>query len=121
MKPKTLLKWRAHPGSFDKDAMLASRNLREFDITSSPALHGFKDTDDYWTRLIPNPVWSTCAFPLLLNAQNDPFLPAWALPGKMRFRAMSRGSSQGTAGMWASWRRPRKGGLRWMARRVFGF
>ena len=122
MKPKTLLKWQAHPGSFDKDAMLASRNLREFDNVVTAPLHGFKDTDDYWTRASSKPGLVNVRVPtLLLNAQNDPFLPAWALPGENEVsRDVTREFPRhgGHVGFLAP---AAQGGPRWMARRVFGF
>ena len=37
---------------------------------------------DYWTRCSAKPVLNNVQVPLLvLNAQNDPFMPAWTLPG----------------------------------------
>lgn len=44
-------------------------------------LHGFRNTDDYWTRASSKPLLARIAVPaLLVNARNDPFLPASALP-----------------------------------------
>jgi predicted alpha/beta-fold hydrolase len=44
-------------------------------------MHGFKDADDYWTRASSKP-WlkNICVPTLMINAQNDPFLPPSALP-----------------------------------------
>ncbi|MGB8339656.1 MAG: hydrolase [Burkholderiales bacterium] len=81
LKRKSVLKLQQHPGLFDGEAMLRSRNLREFDNIVTAPLHGYKDTDDYWTRASSKPVLKDICVPTyLLNARNDPFLPEPALP-----------------------------------------
>ncbi|MFN0183848.1 MAG: YheT family hydrolase [Aquabacterium sp.] len=81
MKPKALAKWHQHPGLFDRDAMLRSRDLYEFDNIVTAPLHGFKDTDDYWHRASAKPHLHRIRIPALcLNARNDPFVPAASLP-----------------------------------------
>lgn len=81
MKRKSLAKLRAHPGLFDAAQLLATRTLRTFDDLVTARLHGFKDVDDYYTRASSKPHLAHIAVPtLLLNARNDPFLPAAALP-----------------------------------------
>ena len=46
-------------------------------------LHGFTDTLDYWSRASAKPLLRAIAVPaLLVNALNDPFVPAWSLPRK---------------------------------------
>lgn len=81
MKPRALAKWAQHPGLFDRDRLLAARDLREFDEVFTGPLHGFKGTDDYWTRASAKPHLHRIRIPALaLNARNDPFIPAWSLP-----------------------------------------
>lgn len=81
MKRKFLLKLRRYPDLVDGKAMLRSRTLREFDDVVTAPLHGYKDTDDYWTRASSKPGLINIRVPtLLVNAKNDPFLPASALP-----------------------------------------
>jgi len=81
MKPKALAKLAQHPGLFDRDAMLAARNLYEFDNIFTAPLHGFKGTDDYWSRASAKPHLRRIRIPaLVVNARNDPFVPAWSLP-----------------------------------------
>lgn len=81
MKRKSLAKLRQHPGLFDTAALRATRTLREFDDLVTARLHGFRDVDDYYTRASSKPLLTQIAVPtLLLNARNDPFLPASALP-----------------------------------------
>lgn len=81
MKPKALRKLAQHPGLFNADAMLAARNLYEFDNVFTAPVHGFKNTQDYWSRASAKPHLHRIRIPaLLVNALNDPFVPAWSLP-----------------------------------------
>lgn len=81
MKPKALAKLAQHPGLFDRNALLAARDLYEFDHVFTAPLHGFKSTDDYWSRASAKPLMRDIRIPALaLNAMNDPFVPACSLP-----------------------------------------
>ena len=81
MKPKALAKLKQFPGLFDADAMLAARDLYEFDNVFTAPLHGFKNTEDYWGRASAKPHMHRIQVPALaLNACNDPFVPAHSLP-----------------------------------------
>ncbi|RZL96568.1 MAG: alpha/beta fold hydrolase [Variovorax sp.] len=81
MKPKALAKLAQHPGLFDRDVLLAARNLYDFDNVFTAPLHGFRDTDDYWTRGSARPHLHAIRIPaLVVNATNDPFVPAESLP-----------------------------------------
>ena len=82
MKPKALAKWQQHPGLFDRDKLAAARTLYEFDNVFTAPLHGFRDTPDYWARASAKPHLARIRIPaLVLNARNDPFVPAASLPG----------------------------------------
>ena len=81
MVPKALQKLEQHPGLFDRDAVLAARDLYAFDNLFTAPLHGFLNTADYWQRASAQPVLGAVRVPaLLLNARNDPFVPAGSLP-----------------------------------------
>jgi predicted alpha/beta-fold hydrolase len=81
LKPKCLQKLEQFPDLFDREAMLRTRNLYEFDNIVTAPLHGYRDTDDYWNRASAKHVLTDITVPtLVLNAQNDPFLPAHHLP-----------------------------------------
>jgi len=81
MKPKALAKLAQHPGLFDRDTLLAARDLYAFDDVFTAPLHGFKGTDDYWHRGSAKPHLHRIRIPaLVLNARNDPFVPAASLP-----------------------------------------
>jgi predicted alpha/beta-fold hydrolase len=81
MKPKALAKLAQHPGLFDRERLLAARDLYEFDNVFTAPLHGFKNTEDYWSRASAKPLMKNIGIPTLaLNALNDPFVPAGSLP-----------------------------------------
>lgn len=81
MVPKALKKLEQHPGLFDREALLSARDLYDFDNVFTAPLHGFRDTDDYWSRASAKPVLADIRVPALaLNALNDPFVPAQSLP-----------------------------------------
>ena len=81
MKPRALAKWAQHPGLFDRERLLAARDLYEFDNVFTAPLHGFRDTEDYWARASAKPHLPQISIPaLVLNARNDPFVPASSLP-----------------------------------------
>ncbi|PUE09510.1 alpha/beta hydrolase [Limnohabitans sp. T6-5] len=81
MKPKALAKWMQHPGLFDRQKLMAASDLYEFDNVFTAPLHGFLNTDDYWQRASAKPLMKHIRIPaLVLNAQNDPFVPAASLP-----------------------------------------
>lgn len=81
MKPKALAKWVQHPGLFDREALVAARDLYTFDNLFTAPLHGFAGTDDYWRRASAKPRLADIRVPALaLNALNDPFVPAASLP-----------------------------------------
>ena len=81
MRRKALAKLESHPRIYARDAVAAARTLRRFDDLVTAPLHGYRDTDDYWTRASSKPILRDIAVPtLVLNARNDPFLPVNALP-----------------------------------------
>ena len=81
MKPKALAKLAQHPGLFDREKLLAARDLYAFDDVFTAPLHGFRGTDDYWSRGSAKPHLHRVRIPaLVVNAVNDPFVPAASLP-----------------------------------------
>lgn len=81
MKPKALLKLAQHPRLFSRERLLAARDLYDFDNVFTAPLHGFHNTDDYWARGSAKPHLHRIRVPaLVLNARNDPFVPAACLP-----------------------------------------
>jgi uncharacterized protein len=81
MKRKARQKWAQFPGLFDLAAAQQARTLAEFDDVFTAPLHGFKNTADYWKRASSKPHLPKMQLPtLVLNAKNDPFIPAHSLP-----------------------------------------
>jgi uncharacterized protein len=81
MKPRALAKLAQHPGLFDRERLIAARTLYDFDDCFTAPLHGFAGTDDYWHRASAKPHLAAIRVPaLVLNARNDPFVPAVSLP-----------------------------------------
>ena len=71
MKPKAVQKWQQFPGLFDLEAAMRANDLFEFDNVFTAPLHGFKDTDDYWTRAAAKPVMRHIGLPALaINKAN---------------------------------------------------
>jgi len=99
MRPKALAKLAQYPGLFDRDALLAARDLYAFDNVFTAPLHGFRDTEDYWARASAKPQLDRIRVPaLVVNARNDPFVPAASLP------------TAAQAGRWVTLWQPAHGG-----------
>jgi uncharacterized protein len=99
MKPKAIARLALHPGLFNRDKLLRARDLYEFDNLFTAPLHGFKNTDDYWTRASAKPHLARLRIPaLVLNTLNDGFVPASSLP------------AQHEAGRYVTLWQPRHGG-----------
>lgn len=79
--PKALHMLARHPGLASREALLAVRDLRDFDEVFTGPLHGFRGADDYYRRTSVRPHLHRLALPtLVLNALNDPFVPKASLP-----------------------------------------
>jgi hypothetical protein len=69
------------PGLFDAARMQRASNLYQFDDAVTGPVHGFAGADDYWQRASAKPWLRSISIPaLVVNPQNDPFLPAHYLP-----------------------------------------
>lgn len=81
MVRKAKAKWAQYPGLFDLSAAVRAKTLREFDDVFTAPLHGFKGVSDYWQRASAKEQLARIRIPtLVLNALNDPFVPASSLP-----------------------------------------
>jgi predicted alpha/beta-fold hydrolase len=122
LKRKSALKLQQHPRLFDLTAMLASRTLYEFDNVVTAPLHGYRDTDDYWLRASAKTVLSEITVPtLVLNARNDPFLPARALPTGSEVSQAVTLEQPEHGGHVGFMTRPFPGRLDWLAERLANF
>jgi uncharacterized protein len=102
MKPKALKKLEQHPGLFERERVAAAQTLFDFDNAFTAPLHGFKNTPDYWARASAAPHLARLKLPsLVLNAGNDPFVPAHELPSapeRSRFVTVWRPAHGGHVG-----------------------
>jgi len=122
MKTRAEEKLARFPGLFDGKAMRRARTLREFDDVVTAPLHGFRDTDDYWTRASSKPLLARIRVPtLLINARNDPFLPGAALPERSGVSDAVQLEFPDEGGHVAFVGAPFPGNIDWMPRRVTGF
>jgi predicted alpha/beta-fold hydrolase len=75
--PKALTKIDRHPELAPLRHVQNARTLWEFDDAFTAPLHGFRDAADYYARASSLPYLARIQLPtLLLNAVDDPFLPA---------------------------------------------
>ena len=122
LKPKALAKLGRFPGIADADRLRDSRNLYEFDNEYTAPVHGFRDTEDYWSRASGKPWLGGVRVPhLVLNALNDPFVPAASLPRPhdvSRFVRLEQPAGGGHIGFASG---PPPGRLDFLQQRLFGF
>jgi predicted alpha/beta-fold hydrolase len=120
LKPKALAKLERFPGLFDRDQLLAARDLYSFDNVVTAPLHGYRDTDDYWHRASAKHVLHDITVPtLVLNARNDPFLPGQYLPASASPAVtLQYTETGGHVGFPIG---PFPGHIDWLARRILHF
>jgi len=119
LKQKALRKAVGFPGALDAKAIAAATTFREFDTLVTARLHGFRDADDYWLKVSSKPLLHAIAVPtLVINAQNDPFLPAWALPSPDEVSPAVTLEQPATGGHVAFPSGPFPGNLDWLPRRL---
>jgi hypothetical protein len=80
-RAKTRAKARAYPDFVDVAAAMRARTFADYDRVVTAPLHGFADEVDYWQRASSGPYLAQIRRPtLLINALDDPFIPAASLP-----------------------------------------
>jgi predicted alpha/beta-fold hydrolase len=80
LRRKAEAKLQRYPGLFNRDALRRARTLYEFDDVVTGPVHGFEGAHDYYTRSSSLRFLAQIRRPtLLLNARDDPFLPASVL------------------------------------------
>ena len=81
--PKALAMSRRFPGKLDAGRITRVRTMWQFDDCVTSPLHGFAGASDYWTRASSKPWLEKVRIPtLVINARNDPFVPAESLPSQ---------------------------------------
>jgi predicted alpha/beta-fold hydrolase len=120
--PKSLAMAQRFPGALDAAAIRRADSMYSFDAAVTAPLHGFAGTADYWTRASSKPWLRSVAVPtLVLNARNDPFIPAASLPdrgevsGAVTLEQPDAGGHAGFLG------RPFPGRFGWLPQRLVAF
>ena len=122
LRKTALAKLERYPGLFDAEAVRKARTLRAFDNVVTAPLHGFRDTDDYWTRASAKPHLPGIRVPtLLLNACDDPFLPREALPTEREVAAAVKLEFPPHGGHVGFVTAPFPGRIEWLALRILHF
>lgn len=80
LRPKIAQRHAQFPQARIEEAMSA-HTLTDFDNAFTAPVHGFADAQDYYQQSSAKPYLKHIEIPtLILNAQNDPFVPAASLP-----------------------------------------
>lgn len=83
MRPKAMSLSARFPGLLDDEKIKAAKTIHDIDNAVTAVLYGAKNAEDYYAKNTSKPTLKNIALPtLILNALNDPFLPAETLPTK---------------------------------------
>ena len=122
LKAKSLKKLERFPALYDADIVRNARTLRAFDNVVTAPLHGFRDTDDYWTRASSKSDLDKIAVPtLIVHARNDPFLPGRYLPAASEVSASVTLDYPAGGGHTGFASGPFPGNLDWLPARLLDF
>ena len=81
LKPAAAEKLKRFPNLFDAQKLHQAKTIFDFDDLFTAPLHGFASATDYWKRASSKPWLAAIQLPtLILNAENDPFMPPHTLP-----------------------------------------
>lgn len=122
LKKKVLKKLDNFPGLFDAVAVAECTTLYQFDNLVTAPLHGFSNTDEYWTLSSSKPWLKHIQVPtLVINARNDPFMPSSFLPVQTEVSCsvlLEFPAEGGHVGFLSS---PFPGNLTWLPQRIVRF
>ena len=122
LKNKSLAKLERFPALYDSNIVRNARTLREFDNVVTAPLHGYLDTDDYWTRASSKPDLRHIEVPtLIVHARNDPFLPGRYLPAPSEVSASVTLEFPDGGGHTGFASGPFPGNLDWLPERLLDF
>jgi predicted alpha/beta-fold hydrolase len=122
LKPKALAIAQRYPGLLDPARVARARTMWDFDDAVTAPMHGFAGADDYWTRASSKPWLARVALPtLVLNARNDPFVPATSLPGAGEVSRSVTLEQPATGGHVGFMTGPAPGRIDWLPRRLLDF
>jgi uncharacterized protein len=122
LKPKGLDMARRFPGLLDTRRIARAQTMRDFDDAVTAPLHGFAGVNDYWTRASSKRWLAEVALPtLVLNARNDPFVPAASLPDAKQVSTEIRLEQPDTGGHVGFMTGPAPGRIAWLPQRLLAY
>lgn len=122
LKYKALEKLDRFPGLLDAHAIAACKTLYEFDNLVTAPLHGFRDTEEYWEQSSSKPWLKYIQVPtLVINARNDPFMPASVLPSQEEVSPMVTLAFPEEGGHAGFIQPPFPGKLTWLPSKIINF
>jgi len=81
MRPKALAMSKRFPGLLDEKRIINARTIHDIDNAVTSVLYGAKNATDYYQQNASKPYLKNITLPtLIINARNDPFMPAVYLP-----------------------------------------
>ena len=81
MRPKALAMSRRFPGLLDDKRISKAKTIHDMDDAVTSVLYGAMDANDYYQQNASKPYLKNITLPtLIINAKNDPFMPAAYLP-----------------------------------------
>lgn len=81
MRPKAMQMTQRFPGLLSEEKIIAARTIHDIDNAVTAVLYGATDAEDYYAKNASKPWLPSIRLPtLILNARNDPFIPASSLP-----------------------------------------
>jgi hypothetical protein len=122
LKPKALAKLDRFPGLYDRQAVAAALRIEQFDSLVTAPLHGYRDAADYWQQSASKPWLQHIQVPtLIINARNDPFMPAAVLPDATQVSAQVTLDFPQQGGHVGFVTGPFPGGFDWLPQRLLDY
>lgn len=83
MRPKALALSKRFPGLLDDKRIRNAKTIHDIDNAVTSVLYGASDADEYYNKNASKPYLRNIILPtLIINAKNDPFMPAEFLPAE---------------------------------------
>ncbi|MBX3628414.1 MAG: alpha/beta fold hydrolase [Nitrosomonas sp.] len=122
LKHKAFEKLKKFPDLFNAKTLAQCRSIYDFDNIVTAPLHGFKNTDDYWQKSSSKQFLPHISVPtLVINALNDPFMPAAVLPSAGEVSAAVTLDYPDEGGHAGFIQAPFPGSLEWLPRKIVSF
>lgn len=122
IKSKAMAFSERHPGLLEIEKVMAARTIHAIDNAVTAVLYGAQDAKDYYAKNMAKPWLSQIPLPtLIINAKNDPFLPANYLPTKSQVSSEVRTEYTKHGGHLGFMTAPFPGSVNWLPNRLIRF